>query len=143
MPLLTPAEIGRIKKSFDALLEALENDTDLAHRIYIRLFELSPESKAMFNTRMNIQEEKLVAMLSRLIGALSDETKLTALVMSLGKTHKDYGVKAHHYVILKQAITMAFLDVAPTAFDAPTVDAWSKAYDAVANGMMAVSLPPA
>ena len=54
----------------------------------------------------------------------------------LGARHADYGVKAHHYELVREALLDALADVLDDTWDSQARDAWGKAYDLVAETMM-------
>lgn len=138
MTVLTPTETTLVRKSFIIILSNLNNDTDLAKMVYEKLFKVAPQARGMFSQNMALQEEKLVSMLTQLVMSIGQPNVLNGLIFQLGTSHKAYGVEAAHYDILKEVLIDTFTTIAPEDFTPPTVTAWAKLYDAVANGMQNV-----
>ena len=133
---MNPAQVDLVRDSFVRILL----DPERAARIfYDRLFELSPDTRALFRNDMAEQGRLLIDALARIVTGLS---KLEAMLPSLAKLaerHVGYGVEDHHYAIVGDAlIHMIAVHGGPVA-DVTTLDAWKTAYALVADAMIAAS----
>lgn len=64
---MTPRQISIVQASFDHLLPIPGR---LAARFYQRLFQMAPETRAMFKTDMVAQGQKLVDTLAAVVASL-------------------------------------------------------------------------
>jgi methyl-accepting chemotaxis protein len=71
---------------------------DHARYFYDKLFELDPETTAMFGRAdMDLPRHRLMESLGRLIAELDDPEHLVADLVTLGKRHVAYGLRDSDY----------------------------------------------
>ncbi len=63
---------------------------------YARLFQKSPELRALFTTDIDTQADKLLQMLAMIVNGLHRLDAFGAAVRDSGRRHQDYGVLAKH-----------------------------------------------
>lgn len=117
-----------IRKSF-ATIEA--HGSIAALIFYRRLFEIDPELRALFKGDIEIQAQKLTAMLGSLIGLLGQGEALEAELEAMGARHAGYGVQDSHYSTVGTALMAMLAEVLGGDFTEETEEAWTALYQAV------------
>ena len=103
---------------------------------YDHLFSLDPKVRAMFTSDMTKQRQKLVDELVVIVDSL---TRLPALIErtgELGRRHATYGVDAHHYDLVLDALVVALTKSLGDAMSDEIAVAWRRAYNLVAETML-------
>ncbi len=96
---------------------------------YERLFELHPESQALFrHTDMDAQGRKLMQMLDAIVEALDHPEQLVAEVAALGRRHATYGVRDGDYQSVGTALLWTLEEALGPEFTPEARSAWSEAY---------------
>ncbi|MEM8746254.1 MAG: globin domain-containing protein [Actinomycetota bacterium] len=119
---------------------------DLALEFYAALFELSPESRAMFPEDLAAQRTKLLDELSALVDLATHleaagPAGLDRRTAELGRRHDGYGTGPDHYLVGGEALLLALEATVPGWTDDHR-DAWARLYQIVSDAMMHPS-PPA
>src|SRR5258708_30831195 len=70
------------------------------HMFYNRLFELKPTVKPLFNSSIDDQGPKLIAMLVILVKSLDRLDDLVPAIQALSKRHVKYGVAQEDYPVV-------------------------------------------
>jgi class 3 adenylate cyclase/hemoglobin-like flavoprotein len=120
----------------NSLAELFEHADAFAAEFYPRLFAKSAEISTLFHRDMRAQGRMLVEMLRSAVYALcrNDETRLD--VADLGRRHKDYGVVAAHYPMMRAAFLETIAGLMH-GFGQPTLDAWTGMFDTLLAEMRA------
>ena len=121
---LTASEIGLIAQSYDLVSVGRR----FARNFYTRLFEISPEIRALFPDDISVQVVKLTEMLSMLVGRLDRPHELVTMLEELGERHRGYGVFAHHFAPVGRALFDTLEGELGPRFDEPTRRAWIALY---------------
>ncbi|MFN0186002.1 MAG: globin domain-containing protein [Aquabacterium sp.] len=129
---MTPQQIELVRNSWPPL-EARRDE--LAAAFYGRLFEIAPETRAMFSADMAAQGTKLMASLNVVVEHLSDLAPLKPVLGQLGVRHLQWHVTAAHYDQVGAALMWALRQALGPAFDDALDTAWQRAYDRVARVM--------
>ena len=97
---MTPKQVALVQDSFAkvALTEAA------AMLFYDRLFEIAPQTRAMFPDDMIEQRRKLMAMLAGVVKGLANLEQVLPAAGALAKRHVGYGAKAEHYPVVGAAL---------------------------------------
>lgn len=132
-PGLTEADV-QIIRSTHAELQRLGTETYLA--FYQRLFEAHPELRPLFNTKIEIQAQKLRQTLDLLVKSLEGWEQLGSELRAMGRRHSYYGVVAAHYPIVRDALIGAFAVTLGSRWTAESQSAWGALYDAAGGVMM-------
>src|SRR5258708_33827101 len=91
---MTPQQVALVQTSFKKVVPIAATAADL---FYNRLFEIAPETRAMFPTDLTEQKGKLMSMLGTAVTNLHKLDSILPAGKDLGKRHKGYGGAAAHY----------------------------------------------
>jgi hemoglobin-like flavoprotein len=104
---------------------------------YDRLFEIDAPARAMFGqTDMAAQRMKFVAMMSDIVARLDLPAALIPSLSSLGRRHREYGVRQIDYDRVREALFGALAAGLGDTFTPDVRDAWEEAYALTASVMM-------
>jgi hemoglobin-like flavoprotein len=129
---MVPEQIQLIKESWAKVVPIKETAADL---FYDRLFELDPGIRPLFKKDLTEQKHKLIAMLNRIVGMLSNFGMLVHVAQDLGRRHVAYGVKAEHYDTVGAALLWTLRTGLGSAFTREVEAAWTAAYATLAGAM--------
>jgi nitric oxide dioxygenase len=134
-------QVTLVKNSFASISPAADA---LATQFYARLFTLDPALRALFQSDMRAQRQKLMRMLAAIVDQLDRPALIVAEVVALGQRHVGYGVLAEHYVVVEQALFWALAQQLGESWTEELAAAWRAAYTLLAATMQAAgSLSPA
>jgi nitric oxide dioxygenase len=122
-----------VRESFEAMREY---ESSVLVLFYGRLFEIAPETRALFRIDIREQSSKLMNTLATLIDALDRLEPLLPYLAELGRNHVTYGVKPQHYEKLRTALTWALGQALGAEFGRETRTAWDTLLTAVSNAML-------
>jgi nitric oxide dioxygenase len=131
---MTPHDIARVRSSW----HAIDSDRQqFGARFYARLFELAPDTRAMFKGDLAAQSAKLVATLHVVVEYLDRLDDVLPAVRQLGQRHQqEWQVHPEHYDRVREALLWALeQQLGQHAFDDELRRAWLLAYEAVAMPM--------
>ena len=113
---------------------------DHARFFYDKLFELDPETPAMFaKANMDLQRHRLMETLGMLIAELHDPEQLVTDLVSLGRRHIPHGIRDSDYDAAGVALLWTLEKALGPEFTAEARSAWSEAYTAIASVMRRVT----
>lgn len=95
---------------------------------YMRLFDVSPASKALFHNKMRAQGKALVGLLAVAVSVLRVPEKLIPALEDLAKRHAKYGVVASQYGTVGEVLLWSLELVLGTDFTSAHKNAWLKIY---------------
>src|SRR5260370_32565210 len=98
---MTPKQIALVQDSFAKV--ALISEA-AAMLFYDRLFDIAPQTKAMFPDDMIEQRRKLMAMLAGVVKGLGNLEQVLPAASALAKRHVSYGAQAEHYPAVGAAV---------------------------------------
>ena len=101
---MTPEELALVTESADIVCADADSFAD---SFYSTLFEIAPESRALFPTAMTDQKGKLVDELVFLVDAAQDLDNFVQRARSLGARHAGYGVRFNDYDAVGAALISA------------------------------------
>lgn len=145
---MTPAQIRLLQRSF-AAIEPVKREVGLS--FYERLFELAPESRSLFKSDIDRQQDKFLSIIEQFL-ALKLRSLLTLPVNGAGSTgevtmpgmfdlakrHTGYGVELEYFEAGKQALLWSIERHLGEQCDEETLEAWGEAYDIIAGSMVRV-----
>ena len=131
---MTPEDIELVRKSY-ACLGA--DAPAMAADFYRRLFAADPSAQALFSTGPDIMSSKFAQELDAIVEAIISYDTFAARVRDLASRHARYGVKATHYRSVGDALIAALAAQLAGTWDPATETAWRRAYNLVAEIMMA------
>ena len=128
---LTDREMQLVTESFTKVAPVADTAASL---FYNRLFEIMPETKALFrDTDMTEQGRKLMQTLATAVGSLGRMDMIEPALVSLGKRHVAYGVRKEHYAVVGQALLWTLEQALGDEFNDEMKTAWTKVYTALAD----------
>ena len=130
---MTPEQITLVQSSFQMLGPQLPA---MAARFYQELFTRDPALRPLFTTPMAEQEVRFAAKLGEIVRVMPRLGELLSHTRALGARHVTYGVRATDYQTVGDALLAALAAVLGDSFDAPTREAWTLAYNLVAETML-------
>ena len=108
---------------------------EIAANFYARLFELDPSVRPLFAHDMKQQGEKLITVLAFVVRGLDQPAQIIGAVQRLGERHVHYGVQAHHYATVGEALLWTLGELFGPAFTPEVKGAWAAAYQLLAGVM--------
>ena len=129
---MTPEQIDLVTASAQRVAPRL---AAVSADFYARLFAAHPEVRPMFPADNSGQEAKFAASLEAIVAAIPDFTAFAERTQALGRLHARHEVAAAHYDVVAGCLLEA-LAAADPGWDEPTREAWSTAYDLLAESMM-------
>ena len=133
---MTPAQLELVKASYAKLPEG---GAAMAADFYRNLFELDPATRALFATEPAVMSVKFSGELAAIVEAITSYETFSSRVHDLAVRHAQYGVLTHHYRAAGQALVGALASHLPDIWDAELEAAWRRAYNLVAEMMMATA----
>lgn len=125
----------------DTFVHVLFDPERAARLFYGRLFELSPDTRALFERDMDEQGRVLIRSLATIVTGLARFEAMVPMLNDLAIRHVGYGVKRRHYATVGIAIIEMLTAVCKDDFDASSRAAWLEAYKQIADTMIAVAYP--
>lgn len=133
---MTPQQIESVRQSFGKVAPIADQAATL---FYGRLFEIAPESRALFKSDLSEQGRKLMATLAVVVRGLDDLPSLMPAVTRLAERHAGYGVAAAHYAPVGAALLWALEQGLSEGFTTEVRDAWIAAYGTLSGAMIAAA----
>jgi hemoglobin-like flavoprotein len=130
---MTPEQITMVQSSFASLGPQV---AALAAQFYRELFGRDPALRELFTTDMAEQQVRFAEKLSEIVEAIPRLDELLGHTRELGARHVGYGVRAADYRTVGHALLDALAVVLGDRFDAKTRQAWTAAYNLVAETML-------
>jgi hemoglobin-like flavoprotein len=129
---MTPQQIEMVQTSFKKVAPIAGTAADL---FYNRLFEIAPETRALFPADLKDQKVKLMAMLGTAVTNMHKLETILPAVKALGERHKGYGVTAAHYAPVGAALLWTLEKGLGPDFTPEVKAAWTETYTALAGVM--------
>jgi hemoglobin-like flavoprotein len=129
---MTPQQIELVQKSFQKVVPIAATAADL---FYNRLFEIAPETRALFPADMAEQKKKLMAMLVTAVTNLHRLDEILPAVKDLGRRHKGYGVTEDQYAPVGAALLWTLEKGLGPEWTPELQAAWTEVYTALAAVM--------
>lgn len=105
-----------------------------AHVFYERLFEIAPETRALFaKTDMRNQGRKLMQTLATAVSAVYQLETIAPVLRDLGRRHIAYGVQRDQYELVGQALLHALEQALGADYTEDVHTAWTKLYRMLAD----------
>ena len=136
LPGVTDEQKKLVQESFAKLVPVAEKAAEM---FYERLFETTPELKALFPDDASDQKTKLVAMLKSAVRGLDHPEKLVPQLEELGRRHGGYGVSDADYDPFGGALLWMLKENLAENFTDDTQDAWIAVYELISGIMSKAS----
>lgn len=135
-PTISPAQIARVRETFAIVAPRTD---ELAMRFYGRLFNLAPDTRALFKGDMRAQGRKLFQTLAAVVDSLDMLDQIAPMARDLAIRHVGYGVQPRHYRLVEAALMDTLRGALGNAFDRDTEEAWETAYAILSDVMLAAA----
>jgi hemoglobin-like flavoprotein len=130
---MTPEQITLVQSSFERLGPQLPA---VATRFYQELFGRDPALRPLFTTDLELQKVRFAEKLTEIVRSMPRLDELLGHTRGLGARHAGYGVRVRDYQTVGTALLDALAAVLGDSFDGPTCQAWTLAYNLVAETML-------
>ena len=134
---MTKEEIILIKRTWKLFREI--NPVVVGDTVYSKLFLDSPSVRKMFPKEMNQQYQKLIDMLSTVVGRLDNLEDLSGEIAAMAQRHVAYGVKPAQYQKVGEALLWTLEQGLGKDFTPEVKEAWTKCYTTLADAMINAS----
>ena len=129
---MTNEQIDLVQTSFKRIKPLAE---EAAVLFYARLFELDPTLRPLFKSDIRLQGLKLMQTIELVVEGLNRTDGFVGDIRALGARHRGYGVEDRHYETVGAALLWTIEKALEPRFTAETGEAWSAAYDMLAQMM--------
>jgi len=109
---------------------------ELAAHFYSILFARYPQVRDLFPAELDVQRERLVRALLRIVELVDDTGNLIAFCSRLGRGHRKFGTQSAHYPAVGECLLQALAHFAGPAWTPALAAAWHRAYTAAAEVMV-------
>ena len=133
---MTPQQVGEVQASFAKVAPIADQAAAL---FYGRLFEMAPETRALFSGDMDAQGQKLMAAIATVVNSLGEIDAVVPTVQELAKRHVAYGVRPEHYAVVGAALLWTLEMGLGDGFTPEVGAAWAAAYGALSEVMIAAA----
>lgn len=134
---MTKEEIILIKRTWKLFREI--DPVVVGDTFYSKLFLDNPSVRKMFPKEMNQQYQKLIDMLSTVVGRLDNLEDLSGDIAAMAQRHVAYGVKPAQYKKAGEALLWTLEQGLGKDFTPDVKEAWIKCYTTLANAMIDAS----
>ena len=131
---MTPDQLQLVQSSYAKLGDGARV---MALDFYRRLFAADPSAKALFRVGPEIMSVKFTDELEAIVQAISAFDSFAPRVRALAARHVGYGVQTRHYHAVGEALIGALAAHLGAEWDDALEAAWRRAYNLVAEVMMA------
>lgn len=122
-----------VKESFAALENAGREATAY---FYGRLFAEDPRLRGLFPAALDVQRDRLLSALTRIVWSLDNPTELDDYLAKLGRGHRRFGVAPEHYPAFGRALAATVRTYCGMEWDRELREAWESAYDLLSEAMI-------
>ena len=129
---MTPEHIEIVQSTFKKVAPIADTAADI---FYDRLFEIAPDTRALFPEVLTDQKKKLMQMIGVAVNGLRDLDAILPAVQELGARHQGYNVTDAHYDSVGEALIYTLDKGLGDEFTADAKDAWTETYGILASVM--------
>lgn len=129
---MTPEQIEIVQSSFKKVVPIADAAADI---FYDRLFEIAPDTRALFPEVMTDQKKKLMQMIGVAVNGLKDLDAIVPAVKELGARHVGYNVTEAHYDSVGAALIFTLDKGLGDDFTPDAKAAWTETYGLLAGVM--------
>ncbi|RYE97845.1 MAG: hemin receptor [Oxalobacteraceae bacterium] len=130
---MTARHIDLVQDSFAQILPIAEQAASV---FYERLFEMAPDTRALFREDMREQGRKLFQTLALVVDALHRIDDVLPVAGSLAVRHVGYGVDECHYEAVGKALIETLRHELGEGFNEDVEGAWALAYELLSQHMI-------
>src|SRR6266487_3366296 len=129
-------EAQLIKESWAAVEPQAEK---VAQYFYAHIFYGHPEVRAMFPVMMDVQRDRLLRALVRIVQGYEHPELLVPYLKQLGRDHRKFAVAPAHYALVGESLIAALAMYGGAAWTPEVEAAWRQAYEVAAAAMVAAA----
>jgi nitric oxide dioxygenase len=133
---MTPEQLQLVRSSYASLGDSAPA---MAVEFYRRLFAADPSTEALFTDGPDVMSVKFADELDAIVRAISSFDAFVPRVRELAARHVGYGVQTNHYHAVGEALIGALAAQLAPEWDNALEAAWRRAYNLVAEVMMAAA----
>jgi hemoglobin-like flavoprotein len=133
---MTPEQVQLVQSSYANLGGGAPH---MAVDFYAHLFAADPTAQPLFTDGPEIMSVKFADELAAIVEAISDFDAFAPRVRDLAARHVGYRVQTHHYHAVGDALIAALATHLATQWNDTLEAAWRRAYNLVAEVMMAAA----
>jgi hemoglobin-like flavoprotein len=144
---MTPQQTKLVAESFESIKPRLP---EIGAMLYAKLFEIAPDTRALFKGDMKEQEGKLMLLFSEFVRVRTRSQHFLpvtgdrghAVIPGIGALHHrhvGYGVRDEHYAQMRQAMMWALSQALKDDFPPEVLEAWSAMFDMMAKSLRAAA----
>ncbi|GAA1523106.1 FAD-binding oxidoreductase [Streptomyces albidochromogenes] len=130
---LTDHEIALVRAGL-AVVEPYA--ADLTVYFYTILFARYPQVRELFPDDMDVQRDRLLRGLLRIVDLVDDPENLVRFCTLLGRDHRKFGALEAHYPAVGECLLASLARYAGAAWTPDVEAAWTRAYTTAARVMM-------
>ncbi|WP_246144710.1 globin domain-containing protein [Actinacidiphila oryziradicis] len=108
---------------------------DMTVYFYAILFTRYPQVRGLFPQNMDVQRDRLLRGLLRIVDLVDDPDNLVRFCSRLGRDHRKFGALSPHYPAVGECLLASLARFAGAAWSAELADVWTRAYGLVAQVM--------
>jgi nitric oxide dioxygenase len=131
--MITEQQIELVQSSFQKVLPIAETAGEL---LYGRIFELAPETRALFAEDIRPQARRLMAAVKLAVDGLDRLEEVAPYLIKLGARHVRYGVRPEYFELGGAALLWTLEQGLGDAFTPDVREAWVEAWQIVAGAML-------
>jgi nitric oxide dioxygenase len=132
--MITSPQIELVQSSFQQVLPIADIAGEL---LYGRVFELAPETRALFDEDIRPQARRLMGAVKVAVDGLDRLEEVAPFLIKLGARHVRYGVRPEHLDVGAEALLWTLEQGLGEAFTPDVREAWVEAWNIVAGAMLA------
>lgn len=133
---MKPEQVALVKDTWAQVAPIAEQAAEL---FYGKLFQLNPESRALFKGDMKSQGKMLMSMLNTAVVSLDKLDTIVPAVQSLGERHVGYGVVEADYAVVGEALLWTLEQGLGDAYTPEVQEAWTITYTTLSSVMIDAS----
>jgi NAD(P)H-flavin reductase/hemoglobin-like flavoprotein len=130
---LTDRQISLVRTSLAAVAPQAAG---LTVYFYAILFARYPQVRPLFPDNMDVQRDRLLLGLLRIVDLVDDPDNLMRFCSRLGQDHRKFGALEAHYPAVGECLVDALARYAGTAWNSEIAAAWTRAYTLAAHRMI-------
>ncbi|SEK58225.1 globin domain-containing protein [Streptacidiphilus jiangxiensis] len=136
-----PAPAGPLRADEIALLRASVElvgplADDMTVYFYAILFQRHPETRELFPANLDVQRDRLLRGLLRIVDLVDDPENLVRFCGRLGRDHRKFGALNDHFPAVGAALLDSLARYAGDAWSPRLADIWARAYGVVSQVMI-------
>ncbi|HMI66196.1 MAG TPA: ATP-binding protein, partial [Cyclobacteriaceae bacterium] len=131
--MITSKQIELVENSWDYVLL---NSQETGATFYKKLFSVDPSLRQLFKGDINMQSQKLVAMITFAVHKLNNLDEIVADVKALGIQHKKNLVEINHYETVGAVLLWTLEKALGREWNEEVKDAWTAVYTTLSKTMI-------